>query len=1011
MGAWSDLNYEGTRDPIIENHCFDSVQQINRMCSSKSKLKIFHANIRGIRKNFDELCLVLNELSFKFDVILLTETQLTNDELFHLPGYSCHLFNSCHSNYDGIAIFINLNSIPNASIVKESVLVNANAVRVSCNLGEERYTIIGIYRSPTTNALSLIRELDTLLPCLPPDTHQMCIGDININTLGSQKISNEYLNMLYSHGFESRINLPTRVTSTSSTCLDHIFVKSRNNVGGLAGVYRTALTDHFPVFFMWDYDLQDAQINSDVDSNVNGASCKPVTNFEKLLQVIQSEKWDELYEQTDVNLALDYFITILKKRVDECTDFKQIKNNAKTRKLKPWMTKGLLVSIRKRDNMHKRIVRLSRDIYCFGNEIETLKEKYKLYRRYLSRLINQTKWSYYKKIMQENCNNPKKFWGIINELTGRLKKNFGSIKNLINADNSATDEPKMIANAFVNYFASVGEQLASEVRPSAKPKYSGLCRSNSQCASMFLTPVSAQEVMDHILELKDGTATGIDGIKVEVIKAVRFYVAGPLSQIFNLCFQTGMYPNKFKAAIIVPIYKAGSRNKTENYRPISLLPQCSKILEKCMKSRIMGFLMQNNLISENQFGFLKNKSTDDAIYKLTTFLYNALDSSHKALAIFLDLAKAFDTVDHCILLSKMEGIGIRGLPLALFKSYLSSRTQMVRIDGEFSIPNAITLGVPQGTVLGPVLFLIYINDLCDLKISGEVLSYADDTVLLFKDLSWPLVYRRANIGLSIVYDWLNDNILTLNKSKTVYIPFCVDKKTLPPANLTVKLHSLLCDPNIDCACTSLNSVLHTKYLGITVDNHLKWSEHISETVRKTRNLLNVFYSLRRVTSLNVLLQIYKALAQSVMQYGIIGWGGANNARIAPLCIMQKRLLKTILNKPIDFPTWQVFKATAVLDIRQIYLKTVLTHLFRNSKLYPRNSDIYPLCTRSKHSTAFTITRRNKRIGQQHVNHYAPKLFNMMPSSLRSHSGSLYSFKIKLHEWIVSSGRDFFNDIT
>ena len=260
----------------------------------------------------------------------------------------------------------------------------------------------------------------------------------------------------------------------------------------------------------------------------------------------------------------------------------------------------------------------------------------------------------------------------------------------------------------------------------------------------------------------------------------------------------------------------------ENYRPISILSSLSKVLEKLINIRLVNFLESANLLSTNQFGFRIKRSTSDAVHSLTDYVATGLDVQKKCIAVFLDLAEAFDTVSIPTLLTKLECLGIRGLPLELFKSYLSERSQRVKIGEWISEPLSITYGIPQGSILGPTLFIIYINDLCQLSIvNGNIITFADDTALIFKANTWAEVFHHAQEGVNNVKKWLCDHLLTLNIEKTKYLAFSIHKPLIP-SNLQLLVHSCKFPQKSICSCSPLQRVEVVKYLGVDIDNNLRF---------------------------------------------------------------------------------------------------------------------------------------------------------------------------------------------
>ena len=248
---------------------------------------------------------------------------------------------------------------------------------------------------------------------------------------------------------------------------------------------------------------------------------------------------------------------------------------------------------------------------------------------------------------------------------------------------------------------------------------------------MFFPSTYQQEIVEICASLRSGSAAGFDNIHIDVVKQSIDIISKPLTRIINLSLSSGIVPKQLKLARIIPLFKSGDQDLYANYRPVSVLPIFSKFLEKVVYKRLYNFLIKYNILFDNQYGFRKNHSTALALLHLYDTLANAIDNKEYTMGVFIDLSKAFDTVNHEILLAKLQHYGIRGTPLKWFESYLSGREQFVNFNGYCSSYKLVKCGVPQGSVLGPLLFLIYINDICNVSSALDILLFADDTSIFF----------------------------------------------------------------------------------------------------------------------------------------------------------------------------------------------------------------------------------------------------------------------------------------
>jgi len=781
-------------------------------------------------------------------------------------------------------------------------------MKVTFKLCNVFFSVYCIYRSPSGDKNKFLTIINSILSkdeCI--NGHVIIIGDINLNIIGSDCDENEYLDTISEKGFRSLINVYTRTPiDQRHSCLDHIFIKSGNALNSKieAGVIQTNITDHFSMVLAIEISKEKSVLNCNVKA----------INYNDLEKLFKNECWADIFNCNDVNSCMDIFLDKINTFVKMATTKKVF--NPKNNRIREWMTAGLLCSVHFKQ-------KLSLKVRKYPNNVR-LALYYNKYKNKLTSIIRAAKINYYKNKFQEFSFSPKLTWKVINEILDNNNNKNDDVK-VIKIDDYTLDvknEPLNIANIFNNFFINIGNSLACNIEESTFKFEENITPISFN--STFNENIKESDVRVMINKLKDDTAVGFDGISVKILKLVIDSIISPLTYIYNLSIKNGIFPEKLKLAIIKPIYKNGDKTCINNYRPISMLSNFSKILEKIVKNRLITFLEKHELLSKQQFGFRPGLGTENALYSATHFIKNALDNSKKVIAIFLDLSKAFDTVNHKKLLNILPNFSITVTSLIWFTSYLENRKQTVRINGITGDDLFINCGVPQGSVLGPLLFILYINHMCNLDIDGRIVTYADDTCLLYCGDSWSDVSTKATRESKIVVEFLKLRSLSINFKKTMFMNFSINdvKDNFDELTLHFCDNGTLCNGTV---CQKLFRVSSTRYLGLTFDNNLRWNLHVNNIVMRLRSLNYSFYKLRKIISVHVMQTVYLALYQAIFQYGLLIWGGLSGNALKPLLLHQRQIVRVCLQKtnyvgssglnfkefnvlPVDF----VFKKMAIM---------------------------------------------------------------------------------------------------
>ena len=755
---------------------FDNCDYVHSVSDvNQSDLVVMQLNVQGVSSKRDQLIdLLENSVRNKHvDIVLLSETWLTvHSPDLKIAGYEVYRQDRIHKKGGGVAILISSKLRCTERHDLSSKLEETECVTLEINLKSgENCIISSMYRPPNSDTSTFLASYNSLVCAMKKEKPKgIIIGlDHNLDFLKADKhhATNDFIQSNLDFGLIPTVTRPTRITNTSATLIDNIIV-SQN----LCGAYTSNIlvndtSDHLP-----SVCVLTSLISAKKEPIMIKSRDTRVRNLMALKTQINDYDWSPLISDPCPSKNMDCVHTQLSDIIDRCIPYKERRINRKQLRREAWLTASIKLSIDRNKKLYAKMLK--------G---ECTKSKYSNYNKVLRKTIRLAKVQFYQNMCSEYKTQTKKLWGLINEISGKHSNKTGLI-DYLKIDSVNEYSAKRISDRFAKYFAGVGKEFAEKIPKATQSITAYLKLLQSNKSSLFLEPTCKKEVKRIVSTLPAKTSSGHDNISNILLKEIIDPLANILVDVFNKSMATGIFPSIMKLAEVVPLYKSKEHYLENNYRPISLLMTISKILEKIMYTRVYSFLQDTGQIYDNQYGFRANHSCEHAVGQLVGSVVKGLENKYNVACMMLDLSKAFDTIDHSILLSKLELYGVRGQPLAWFQSYLTDRKLRVKCR-TISSPtetkseyHSIHYGTPQGSCLGPLIFLIFINDLHLNLSTSECIQFADDTTLVFMHRNQNYLRYCMESELAIVQNWFNANRLTLNIGKSSYLLFQGHTKTL-----------------------------------------------------------------------------------------------------------------------------------------------------------------------------------------------------------------------------------------